>query len=393
MAEYQLDNGLWYDGERFDARTAYVVNGVLRFSPAGNISAQQVIDLAGGHVVPPFCEAHNHNIGGSVDGVEEVAQGYLDDGVFYVMMPGSFAFYREQIAGKINRPDSVDVAFANNGLTGSGGHPRKLREFLKQRFGSYPEFTNETFPDKGYFEADTVEDLDRKWPLILAERPDFIKVMLLYAEEYEQRRDDPEFYGSRGLDPALFPEVVRRAHQRNLRVAVHVETEFDMATALRAGADIIAHLPSYDAPVRISEETIRLATETDAILVTTLSLAKRFEQRDPEKYAATIAAQRDNLARLTAAGARLVVGSDNVRDTSRSEVMHLLGLGVLDNRNLLDMWTTRCAEAVFPDRKIGRLRDDYEASFVVLGGNPLSDFAATGDIRLRMKQGLLLESR
>ncbi|MEM9618397.1 MAG: amidohydrolase family protein [Pseudomonadota bacterium] len=390
ILEYRLDNGLWFNGETFEARTGYVENGLLRFSDRHH-EAIKVIDLEGGFVAPPFCEGHNHNIGGAADGVESVVARYLKDGVFYAMMPGSFSYYREIIADKINTPSSVDVAFANNGLTGSGGHPSRLREMLMERYGNYPEFTKASLPDRGYFEANTLEELREKWNLILAEKPDFIKVMLLYAEEYEERKNDPAYYGSRGLDPALMPELVRLAQKEGLRVAVHVETDFDMATALRAGADIIAHLPSNSSPERISGETIALAKKTNAALVTTLSVAKRFQLRSPERYAATIDAQRENLRRLEHAGVKLVLGSDNVRDTSRGEAQHLASLGVLDNGTLLRMWTVNCARAVFPERKIGQLADGYEASFLVLENDPLLDFEHTRSIRLRMKDGEILE--
>lgn len=384
--EYRLDNGLWFNGEAFESRTAYIVDGALQFSNK-SVAAINKIDLSGGYAVPPYCEAHNHNLGGSADGVEETVQAYLQDGVFYAMMPGSFKVYRDAIATKLNNPKSVDVAFSNNGLTGSGGHPRGLRESLMERFGLYPEFTKETLPDKGYFEADTLAELHEKWTLIKAERPDFIKVMLYFSEEYQQRKDDPDFYGRRGLNPELLPVLIPLVHDAGLRVAVHVESDADMRTALHFGADIIEHLPSSDSTARISDETITLAREANAALVTTLSLAKRIEQRSPERYAEVLNVQRDNLVRLHKAGAMLVIGSDNVRDTSRGEVNHLLSLSALDNRALLKMWTENCAQTVFPDRKIGRLADGYEASFLVLEGDPLAHFENTSRILLRVKDG------
>jgi hypothetical protein len=47
--------------------------------------------------------------------------------------------------------------------------------------------------------------------------------------------------------------------------------------------------------------------------------------------------------------------------------------------------------AIFPKRKIGFLRDGYEASFLVLGGNPLADLEHIKNINLRFKQGYLLD--
>ncbi len=388
---YRFDNGLWLTGEGFTPATVYVIDGALEFSDEV-IEAESVIDLAGNHVVPPYCEGHNHNFGGGADEAEfgETVRAYLQDGVFYAMMPGSFALYRGIFADRLSKPDSVDVAFANNAITGSGGHPVRLRERLMAQYDSYPEFTKETMPDKGYFVADTLEQLQQKWELVLAERPDFIKVVLLFSEEYEARKDDPGFQGERGLDPALLPPLVRLAHGAGLRVAVHVETDADLATALRSGADIIAHLPSNDAPVRIADETIALAKASGTPIVTTVSVARRFEAREPEKYAATRAAQRDNLVRLHRAGVTLLVGSDSVQDTSRGEVEYLAELGALDNRTILRMWTENCARTVFPERRIGRLADGYEASFLVLDGDPITDLDATSRIRLRVKDGQVL---
>ncbi len=389
---YRFDNGLWFDGENFAPRTAYIVDGALQFFDK-ETGARNVIDLGGGHVVPPYCEGHNHNFGGGADQAEfeQTVRAYLEDGVFYAMMPGSFALYREMIADKINNPKSVDVAFANNAITGSGGHPVRLRESLMERYGSYPEFTKETMPDKGYFVADTLAQLKDKWPLVLAERPDFIKVALLFSEEYEARKDDPRFYGERGLDPALLPPLIQMAHDAGLRVAVHIESDADTATALRAGADIIAHTPSNDSAARISDETIALAKETGAALVTTFSVVERYKARSPEQYPLMLEAQRDNLVRLHKAGVNLVVGSDNVQDTSRGEVEHLASLAALDSRTILRMWTENCARTVFPERKVGKLADGYEASFLVLDGDPIADLGATSRIKLRVKDGEVLE--
>jgi imidazolonepropionase-like amidohydrolase len=41
-------------------------------------------------------------------------------------------------------------------------------------------------------------------------------------------------------------------------------------------------------------------------------------------------------------------------------------------------------------RRIGKLAPGYEASFLVLDGNPLVDFANVQRIRLRFKQGTVI---
>jgi len=391
-ASHRFDSGLWFNGETFESRTAYIVEGRFSFSP-GLGDASEIVDLAGGYVIPPLCEGHNHNLGGSSDlqDVDQTIQRYLEYGVFYTVMHGSFDLYRTQIANLINGPESVDVVYSNNGLTGSGGHPRGLREFLMDRFGSYPEFTPETLPDAGYFEADTVEGMREKWALILNEQPDFIKAMLLFSEDYELRKDDPEFFGQRGLNPELLPELVRLADEAGLRVSVHVETEADMVTAINAGVEIIAHLPSHDTDLYLSDEAVALAAQSGVTLVTTLSLARRQQFRNPEFYERITAAQKDNLERLAAAGAHMVLGSDNTRGFSLAEASHIWGLEALEPAHLMTMWTTNCAQMAFPDRRIGRLEHGYEASFLVLADDPMADINAIGDIQLRVKDGAILE--
>jgi imidazolonepropionase-like amidohydrolase len=51
------------------------------------------------------------------------------------------------------------------------------------------------------------------------------------------------------------------------------------------------------------------------------------------------------------------------------------------------MWTGDTVEAIFPGRRIGRLKPDYEASFLVLSGNPLVDFFNVTGITRRVKKG------
>src|SRR5712672_3365364 len=59
-------NGEWFDGKSFVRRTAYTVDGLFTFRKP--VRLDRTVDLAGTWIVPPFGDAHNHNIG---TGVEE----------------------------------------------------------------------------------------------------------------------------------------------------------------------------------------------------------------------------------------------------------------------------------------------------------------------------------
>jgi hypothetical protein len=54
------------------------------------------------------------------------------------------------------------------------------------------------------------------------------------------------------------------------------------------------------------------------------------------------------------------------------------------------MRSENTARSIFPKRKIARLQDGYVASFLVLGVNPIEDFANTQNIKLRVKQGVFI---
>ena len=99
-----------------------------------------------------------------------------------------------------------------------------------------------------------------------------------------------------------------------------------------------------------------------------------------------------NLRLLGKHGVRIAVGSDSYRQTSLSEILNLEKLKVFDNKTLLKMWCETTPAAIFPSRKIGRLRDRYEASLLALEGDPLQDFLNVTRISTRIKQGTVLTS-
>jgi imidazolonepropionase-like amidohydrolase len=161
--------------------------------------------------------------------------------------------------------------------------------------------------------------------------------------------------------------------------------------------DEINHLPgatfeqgTNEADYLITPEIAKRAARQGTIVVTTANVAQLFAKG--EALAKVQSAQRKNLQILKQHGVRLAVGSDNYMATSVEEAMYLKSLNVFDNAELLKMWSVIAAQTIFPHRKIGHLREGYEASFIVLGGNPLDDFEYVKDIQLRFKQGFLIKA-
>jgi imidazolonepropionase-like amidohydrolase len=284
---------------------------------------------------------------------------------------------------------------SNGGLTGSGGHPI---EIVSPQRGFEPNDGEGGF----YYVIDNAADFERKWPSIKAGQPDFIKTYLLYSEEYAKRRDDKTYDGWKGLDPAVLPEIVRRAHREGLRVSTHVETAADFHNAVVAGVDEINHLPGFRPErndianytnldrYRISEADAKLAGRKQIVVVTTIgeTVDQTFNEKQDERVRLAVRAMLvQNLNLLRKHHVSIAIGSDSFRQTALNEALSLARLQAFDNLTLLKMWCEATAATIFPKRKIGYLRDGYDANFLVLTANPLADFANVKTIELRIKQG------
>lgn len=403
----ELRGGRWFDGERFVARTLYAVDGV--FTSERPATVERTLDLGDGFVVPPFAEAHNHNLH---DGADAALRRYLAEGVLYVKNPNSLARSTTTIRAQVNRPDSIDVLFSGGGLTSSGGHPCDVARPLIER-GAWSAADG----DGGfYFELDDARALAEHWPAIRAQPRDFLKTYLLYSEDHARLRTDAAAFGWRGLDPALLPEIVRRAHAEGWRVSTHVESAADFRHALIARADEINHLPGFrprtafvaelaGMPLEpvfeletyvLTAEDARRAAEQGTVVVTTLLGLLRglasVPEGTPEHDEATgvLALVRANLTLLREHGVSLALGSDEYdleNGTVVDEFLAVERLGVFPRAELLRHWCEDTARTIFPNRKLGRLEPGHEASFLVLGGDPLADPARVRDVRLCVKRG------
>ncbi|HEX2120910.1 MAG TPA: amidohydrolase family protein, partial [Thermoanaerobaculia bacterium] len=244
-------------------------------------------------------------------------------------------------------------------------------------------------PNHAYFTIDTLAELEAKWPLILEQRPDFLKTFVLFT-------DTPR---AEGLSAEVLNAVVERAHRAGLRVSSHIETANDFRVAVDAGVDEINHLPIAHgadlAPYVISDEAARLAAKKGITVVTTLRPIRMPGAPQGPSKPEVLALHAQNLARLRRAGVTLAVGSDGISGeepfaTAQDEALFLHANKLAGNLALLRMWSENTPRTIFPHRKIGALRDGYEASFLVLDGNPLEDFTSVTKIVMRVKQGSVL---
>ena len=381
---WELKNARWFDGRQIQRGNLYVENGVFVAKKPAQVNRK--MDMRGQQVlINPLAEAHNHNLQ-TAWGWGQFAEKYIDDGVFYAAMlcgdPAGVAEVKPLAA----TPAAPDVSFVTACITSPDGYP--LAAVL-------PEPSAEAAAvQKQIVLIDSPEQAVEQWSAIKARGGSWLRIVLAHSERPELRQQ-PAMFGRLGLRPETASALTRLAHADGRRVVAHVETAADFDAALAAGVDAIAHLPGYantldEAPERfaISEAAAAQASRQRTTVITTTAATALFKL-DAAALATLREVQRANLARLQAAGVQLLVGSDVFVGTARAELHALDDLG-LDRATLLRLATRDTPLAIFPGRKLGCFEPGCEASFLVLGGDPLADLAHVDMPLLRVKQGRLL---
>lgn len=383
------ENGYWYDGKQFERKSVYTENGKIIGAKPKKVD--KTMDLGGQYVIPPLADAHHHGID-SENGLEEKLNSFLRDGIFYVKNPNVIPdMLTPSVRSNINKPTSIDVQFSNGGLTATDGHPVRLHHMLASR-GVFGTLKPEDMENKAYYIINNENDLEKKWDLIISKKPDFIKTFMLFTDGSDKRK--PE-----GLTHEILKVVVLKAHKQKLRVSTHIETARDFKHAVEAGVDEINHLPiprnDFDPTLeayRIDSETARLAAEKKIYVVATVRDGMR---RDTIGLKAAIEMEKYNARLLLNSGVRLTVGSDGISGekpmaTALNSILYMAKHGFFNNSALLNIATQNTPATIFPGREIGFLKEGYEASFLVLKGNPISDINSLKNIMMRVKQGIIL---
>jgi imidazolonepropionase-like amidohydrolase len=390
------DNAMVWTGGGFERRTLAVRGG--QFVDPASVSGGERIDL-GGFVVPAYGNAHAHVTNASAQG----SWSYLKNGVFYVWNPNTVVMGEKERAF-FSRRDTFDVTVAQGGITEPGGHPEKLYVDVLTKF-VYPGKTLKDFLGNAFHYGRDEKEIDAALDLLKAQGAEFVKAYLLWSEQYAKRRDDPAFYGHKGLNPINFPYLVAAAHKRGLPVAVHVETAHDLRIAAWSGADIAAHLPGYWAVTSEDELERRMLSPADAalvaksgmLLVPTYSVAGDEGMGPPAKAGADVvsrerihAMQASNIRLLRQAGARLLIGTDGSGPVFE-EAEHLVRIGALTGPEALKI-VLETGRHLFPKRRIGCFEPGCEADFLVLSADPSLDISALRSIAKSVKAGTELRA-
>lgn len=388
---YEFRNGQWYNGKDFTPATWYVSKGV--FSKKAPSKIDSVIDLQNRWVVPPMGDAYCMSVAGNSIADKQLSW-YMGEGIFYLNILGNTKEARTALQGMVNTPQSPDAVFANGAMTCTLGYPftfvegpahnirnpQKMAErysFLKQQRKMLGD---------GYWFLDNKDAVERNWAAIKAQNPGVVFIVLHDATNMGGKEN-------KGLTEDVAKAVIKKAHKSDLRVFAHVENADDVRMAIKLGVDGIANLPGAEwdgagdtKAFELTDDDLKKLAKKKTAVVPLYGHAQALGPRPAvqEYHAKT-------LKRLLAAGVQIAIGSDDPMRTTRAEVSYLFGLPDMDYAAVVKTLCETTPRAIFPNRKIGKIEDGYEASFLVLDDNPTNNLLKIRAISLKVKNGTLIK--
>ncbi len=196
------------------------------------------------------------------------------------------------------------------------------------------------------------------------------------------------------LTPEIYGAIIDEAHKRGLRVVAHIFDMEDAKGLIRAGVDAFAHgVRDKD----IDDETLALFKSKPGLVLTPnlpdrgvktdMSWLKsgmpaeevaKFETAsvDSPRLQAFYAIQARNLAKLNAAGVRIVLGTDGNRPWGPHEEMADMVAAGMTPQQVITASTRNSAEFLRLS-DTGTLAAGNSADFLVLDANPLDDITNT----------------
>lgn len=387
---YAFKNGNWFNGTHFVPGTWYSHAGILtQKAPAVTDS---VIDLQNRFVIPPGGDACSASLvsGAALD---MMLQNYWQEGVYYVQMPGNRRIDREEATPRLASPDSPEVTFGNGGITCTLGHPfleyegpaNNLKNPLVWESKMDELKTQRKMMGDGYWFIDSKEALNSQWDKIKAQNPGFIHIYLLDAEKSGGKP-------GKGLTPEVAKAVVKKAHKSDLRVLAHVETVEDLRLGLKIGVDAFANIPGNTWNGKDDKKMYELTDDDWKKLAkkqTPTALLLSLGQIPGADMTAIQAFHASILRRAFDSGVRVCIGSGDLQRTTRRELNYWFSLGDQHTANILRSICEYTPQSIFPGRKIGKLAEGYEASFVVLRENPIGNLLRIRMVTFKAKKGVL----
>ncbi|TNE51981.1 MAG: hypothetical protein EP344_16260 [Bacteroidetes bacterium] len=388
---YEFSNGYWYNGNGFDPGTWYSSGGKLTQKTPAKIDS--VVDLAGRWVVPPLGDAYCSSLAGNPSAAQQM-EFYYDEGIFYLQVLGNSQEDRAAVESLIQKENTPDVSFANGAVTCTLGYPFLKIEgpaqgvrnprVMAEKYGEIKE--GRKMLGDGYWFVDSKAALNKVWSALVKQRPDVLSIYLLDAANSGGKE-------SKGLSEDVAKAVVKKARRAKIPVYAHVETAEDVRLGLKLGVQGFANLPGHNwdgsgdgNKFELTDADLKKLAKKKTAVVPLFSHAQTQVARTGAREA-----QAALLKRLLDNGVNVVIGSDDPQRTIRGELNYWFQFGDLNYAQALQILCVNTPQAIFPNRKVGKIDEGYEASFLVLSDNPLENLLKLRAIAFKVKDGHIVK--
>ena len=352
-----------------------VVDGarIVAVGPAASVSVPakaRRVNLAGKTVMPAIVDTHTH-LSTTRDALTNDLRRRAFYGVSAAMSLGT---------------DEGDVALSMRSQT----TPDMARVFTAGRGITRPEKGRTTVP----YWIDTEAEGRKAVQELAARKVDIVKIWV-----------DDRNGAYMKLTPALYGAIIDEAHKHGLRVTAHIVTLEDAKGLLRAGIDAFAHgIRDRD----LDDEVVTLFRERpNVVLVPNMpdrgvrvdlgwlkdsvpsaewdKLEAGNTDRPPLQTAWAIQAR--NLAKLSAAGVRVALGTDgNTPYAAHVEMADMVAAGITPMQVIVA--ATRNSAAFVRMTDTGTIEAGRSADLLVLDANPLDDITNTRRIHAVYLRGV-----
>lgn len=179
--------------------------------------------------------------------------------------------------------------------------------------------------------------------------------------------------------------ITEQAHQRNLRVVVHIDSVNDIEDALRAGVDGIEHIAygmNSDNATTIANQLVK----QDVYVVPTLSVFKKILSESEFQNSLTV------FSKWVDAGVKVALGTDSGNIPAGESVYTELSLYTaagMSNYEALRTGTIYAARHLRATDKLGTLEPRKAADIIVFKRNPLENLQKIGKPVQVFKNGVI----